>query len=445
MTLAAAAPAPPLAKGWPLVGHLPHLARDVLGYMEHLGHLHGDVVRLSVGPREVWVVRHPRDVEFVHLQTGRLFDKGLGKDPVLHALLGNGLLLSENDFWLRQRRLAQPAFHAGRIAAYADIMAQEARRTLSTWRAGEVRDVHADMTGLTLNIVAKCLLDTDPGTGTNETVAQAVDSVLTEYRRGLGNPLYRSSAFSQRRVRRAIARINAVVQGIIDERRADGRDRGDLLSMLLAARDDDGQGMTDAQLLDEVKNIFLAGHDTTASTLTFALALLAQHPGAESRLHAELREVLNDRPPELADLRRLPFLEAVVKETLRLYPAAWSTQRQATQDVQIGGYDAKKGTVVWVNHWVTQRDERFFEAPGAFRPERWLGNLERELPKFAYFPFGGGGRVCIGRDFARMEAMLILGTLAQAFRPRLVRPLKLEPAISLRPKGAVPMTLHARR
>ncbi|WP_027483804.1 cytochrome P450 [Deinococcus pimensis] len=446
MTLAALPPAP---RRLPLVGHVPFVARDVLGYMEHVTRAHGDVVRLDLAGREVWVLGAPADIEFVHVNSGRLFDKGLRGDPILSALLGNGLLVSEDDFWLRQRRLAQPAFHHRRVAAYADLMAAEGTRLLGQWQPGRTRDLHLDMTKLTLNIVAKAVLDTDPGERA-DAVSAAIDEVLTEFHRSLGRPVKiprNDVTPGWRRVNRGVEAIDRVGQAIIDERRASGEDRGDLLSMLMLARDDEGRGMSDRQLLDEVKNIFLAGHDTTATTMTFAFSLLATHPSVESRLHTELDEVLGGRAPTMEDLPRLAFTDAVIKETLRLYPAAWSTQRRAKQPVRVGDFDAPAGTVFWINHWVTHRDPRFFDAPTEFRPERWLApDFERSLPKYAYFPFGGGPRVCIGREFARMEALVLLATIAQRYRLRLVGDMPVpEPAISLRPRGEVRMTLHARR
>jgi len=392
-------PLPPMPPALPLVGHAPRVMRDVLGFMQGVTREHGDVVRVRLGPREVWVIGHPADIETLHMQTGRMFDKGLWRNWLLSRLLGRGLLVSEGDFWLRQRRLEQPAFHSARIQGYLGVMQDLTRDLVTQWSAGGVRDVSADLSTMTMKIVMRSVMGVPAGSDRVQAISASLDSALRGFQRDLGNPLPRWVPTPARRQAAAgIRGIDRVMSEIIAERRAQGpQDQDDLLQMLVSARDDDGSGMTDAQLLDEVKNILLAGHDTTASTLSFALFLLAGHPQQEARLLAELRDVLAGGLPDLTQLRQLPYLDAVVKETLRLYPAAWSTQREARQEVVVGGYTAPAGTLFWINHWVTHRDARFFDAPEAFRPERWLdGTLERNLPKFAYFPFGGGAASASG-------------------------------------------------
>lgn len=442
---ATAAALPPRPPGLPLVGHAPALMRDVLGFMTRISREYGDVVRVGLGGREVWVVSHPADIETLHIQTGRLFDKGLRRDPLLARLLGGGLLLSEGDFWLRQRRLAQPAFHSARIQGYLSVMQTQTQALQRDWAAGGVRDVNADLSSMTMRIVMRSVMGLPENSEQVERISRALDDALTGFRRNYGVPLPAGVPTPARRqFRRGSDDIDAVMTQLIAERRAAGGTHDDLLDMLLSARDDSGQPMTDPQLLDEVKNILLAGHDTTASTLSFALYLLATHPDTEQRLAQELSGVLGGRLPDLGDLRGLPFLDAVIKETLRLYPAAWSTQREARQEVTVGGYVAPPGTLFVINHWVTQRDPRFFDAPEEFRPERWLDGLEARLPKYAYFPFGGGGRICIGREFARLEAATVLAGLVQAFTYQTVRPLRLEPAISLRPQAGLPLRVQPR-
>ncbi|WP_174367777.1 cytochrome P450 [Deinococcus sp. JMULE3] len=436
---------PPRPAGLPLLGHAPALMRDVLGFMTRMTRDHGDVVRVRLGAQDVWVVGHPGDIETLHLQTGRLFDKGLWRNPLLTRLLGRGLLISEGDFWLRQRRLAQPAFHGARIQGYLKVMQTQVQALTRDWAAGGERDVSADLSGMTLRIVMRSVMGLPENSAQVERISHALDQALTGFNRDFGVPLPPGVPTPARRLfRRGSNGLDDVMRELIAARRQQGGTHDDLLDMLLAARDDQGQPMTDAQLLDEVKNILLAGHDTTASTLTFALYLLATHPDADARLQEELTR-LDGRPPGLDDLRSLPFLDAVIKETLRLYPAAWSTQREARQEVTVGGYVAPPGTLFVINHWVTQRDPRFFEHPDEFRPERWLDGLEARLPKYAYFPFGGGGRICIGREFARLEAAVALAHLAGQFRFTPLRPLRLEPAVSLRPRGGLPMRIEPRQ
>ncbi|PNY80722.1 cytochrome P450 [Deinococcus koreensis] len=438
---------PPMPPAPPLLGHALPVMRDVLGFMTQVTRQYGDVARVRLGPREIWVVGHPRDIETLHLHTGRAFDKGLWRNPLLTRLLGRGLLISEGDFWLRQRRLAQPAFHSARVQGYLSVMQQQAHELAGQWQAGGVRDVNADLSALTMRIVMRSVMGVPEGSGRVDAISRSLDMALRGFQRDLGNPLPAALPTPARRLfGRGAAGLDEVMRAIIEERRAEGNpgSRDDLLDMLMSARDDDGQGMSDQQLLDEVKNILLAGHDTTASTLSFALAMLSQHPAQAAALDAELSGVLAGRAPELAELRQLPYLDAVIKETLRLYPAAWSTQREARESVQIGGFTAPPGTLFWINHWVTHRDPRFFTRPESFEPERWLGDLESRLPKYAYFPFGGGGRICIGRDFARLEAATVLAVLFQRFTFRMAGPLRLEPAVSLRPRQGLKMDVRPR-
>lgn len=426
------------------------MARDVLGYFQHVVRTQGDVTRVSAGDYELYLVAHPRDIEFVHVQTGRLFDKGLDGDRVLGPLLGNGLLSSEGDFWLRQRRLAQPAFHRGRVEGYAATMVEFAQQARRAWRGGEVRDVHADMMRLTLDIVTKTLFNAAPGGAATRTISVAVDTVLREYDQllhGLPRFLPPLGRRSFARATSAIADLDRAIGEVIAGRR-DGQahDEGDLLSMLLAARDDDGSPMSSTQLVDEVKTLISAGHETTANTLSWALLLLATHPRAESRLHAELDEVLMGAPPSLAALGRLPYLSAVIKETLRLYPPAWAVRRTPRRPWEVGGYTVPAGTQILMSQYVTHRDPRFWTDPADFCPERWLApDFERSLPRYAYFPFGGGPRVCIGQAFAQMEAALLLATFAPGFRLRPAAPVSLEPSITLRPRRGLHMRLHPRR
>ncbi len=425
------------------------LAWNLLAYFQHVARTQGDVIRLVAGDVELYLLTHPRDIEFAHVQTGRLFDKGLRGDPVLDPLLGHGLLTSEGDFWRRQRRLAQPAFHRARIENYAATIVTLAARTRQAWRDGEVRDVHDDVMRLTLGVVTKTLFGAEPGSTATRTISAGLDTVLSEYDHfvhGLPRfvpPLGRR-LFA--RIDGAIADLNHAIEDVIRERRQEDRDEGDLLSMLLAARDDDGCPMSAEQLLDEVKTLILAGHETTANTLSWAFFLLATHPSAESRLHAELDEVLGTEAASLAALPRLPYLSAVIKETLRLYPPAWTVRRVTREPWEVGGYALPAEARVVMSQYVTHRDPRFWEEPDAFHPERWLApDFERSLPRYAYFPFGGGPRVCIGQAFAQMEAALLLATLASGFRLRLAAPVRPGPSITLRPRGGLRMRVHARR
>jgi cytochrome P450 len=408
---------------------------------------YGDIVGIRVLNFRNIFINHPDLIEEVLVTHPRRYIKG----RVLRAnrhVFGEGLLTSEGDFWLRQRRLAQPAFHRAQIASYAATMVKYTQRMLESWRGGEERDAHKEMMRLTLQIVGKTLFDADVA-GDAQDVGKSLELLLelgANFRRTLFVPHWVPTP-TNLRIKREIAYIEGILYRIIAERRASGRDTGDLLSMLLHAQDEDGSRMTDKQLRDETITLFLAGHETTASTLSWTWWLLAQNPAAEAKLHAELDAVLGGRAPSLDDLPRLPYTANVITESLRLYPAAWGLARIAIEDHELGGYRVRKGMGVAMAQWVVHRDPRWYEAPEEFRPERWENDLMKKLPRFAYFPFGGGPRQCIGNAFAVMEATLILAAIAQKFRLRLVPNHLVAPlaSITLRPRHGVKVILESRQ
>jgi cytochrome P450 len=428
-------------------GSFANYSRDPLGFLPALAREYGDIVTMRFYKFRVYYVNHPDYIEEVLVNQARKFIKG----RILRAnkgLFGNGLLTSEGDFWLRQRRLAQPAFHRARIAAYAETMVRFAERILEGWRDGESRDVHAEMMRLTLQIVSKTLFDADVDADVQE-VNRALEAIMehnSDFRRLILTPSWLPTL---RNIRAALAtrRLNKIIYRIIGQRRAEGRNAGDLLSMLLHAQDEDGSRMTDRQLRDEVITLFLAGHETTALSLSWTWWLLAQHPQVEAKLHAELEATLGGRTPALEDLPKLRYLDHVVTESMRLYPPAWGMARLAIEDAEIGGYKIRKGSGVSLSQWVVHRDPRWYESPEEFQPERWEGDLLKRLPRFAYFPFGGGPRQCIGNTFALMETALILATIAQKFRLRLVPGHAVVPiaSITLRPRHGIRVTLEARK
>jgi cytochrome P450 len=365
-------------------------------------------------------------------------------------MVGNGLLTSEGEFWLRQRRVLQPAFHRERLVGYAQTMVDRAEAKASTWHDGEERAMHPELMRLTLDIVSRCLFGADLGDDAVAIGTAIGRSVHAVYQRLNSFWLFvpeRMPTPQTPQIRRSAASLDRIVYRIIDERRADGQDRGDVLSMLLAARDERGAGMPRRQVRDEVMTLFLAGHETTAIALTWTLFLLAQQPAAEARLHAELASVLGDRPPSFADVPHLTEAQRIVNESMRLYPPAWIVEREALEDVEIAGVSVRRGTTVMISQWVTQRDPRWFPDPDSFEPDRWLNGQAATLPRYAYFPFGGGPRMCIGYSFATTEAILLLATLAQRFRFELVsgQAIRPDPVVTLRPSGGVRMRLQARR
>ncbi len=388
---------------------------------------------------EVTLLSHPDLVEDVLVTRNKLWLKDKFIQTTLRPVLGEGLLSSESDFWRRQRRLAQPAFHRDRIAAYGDIMVDFTTRLVDQWRDGEVREVHKDMMHLTLDIVAQTLFGAHVGDHA-EDVGEALESVLAIAM----NPCYIFFPFltnmatpARRRFDRSVKKLDSIIYGVIERRRASGAGAShDLLSMLLDAQDEDGSRMSDKQLRDECMTLFLAGHETTALLLSWTWLLLSRHRAVDEKLAKELDEVLGDRPATLADLPNLRYTSHVIAESLRLYPPAWSMGREAREDVVLGGYLIPRGTQVWFCPWSIQRDPRWFEHPVEFRPERWEGDFAKTLHKYAYFPFGGGPRLCIGQAFAQMEAVLLLATLAKSFRVDiLAEPEAIpEPSVTLRPK-----------
>ena len=422
------------------------LNNNPLEYFTKVAREYGDIAGMRVLNFKTIFINHPDLIEEVLVTNARKYSKG----KVLRAnrhVFGEGLLTSEGDFWLRQRRLAQPAFHRVRIASYAATMVEYTQRMLHGWRGGEERDAHQEMMRLTLQIVGKTLFDADVERDAQE-VGKSLELLLeigANFRRTIFVPHWLPTP-TNLRAKREIAQIEKILYRIIGERRASGRDTGDLLSMLLSAQDEDGSGMTDRQLRDEAITLFLAGHETTASTLSWTWWMLAQNPTVEAKLHAELDAVLGDRAPSLGDLPRLPYTGHVITESLRLYPAAWGMARLAVENHEIAGYPVTKGMGVAMAQWVVHRDPRWYDAPEEFRPERWEDDLLKRLPRFAYFPFGGGPRQCIGNTFALMEAALILATIARKFRLRLVANHPVVPlaSITLRPRHGVRVMLDSR-
>ncbi len=366
----------------------------------------------------------------------------------LGPFLGNGLLTNEGDFWKRQRKLAQPAFHSRRIEGYADVMVDYAQRMLSGWHTGETRRLDREMMKLTLNIVAKTLFDADVSGD-----ADRVGELLTRILEASNDRL--NAAFQipdwvptakTRQMRRDIAELDVIIQRFIDERRGSGEDKGDLLSMLLQARDEDGSGMDDQQLRDELMTIFLAGHETTAMNLTWTWYLLMQHPEIMERLKEEVDTALGDRPATLADLPNLKYAEMVIKESMRLYPPAPSVGREPVRDIQLGGYPVKKGAILTLSMYGLHRNPKIFPNPEVFDPERFSPENEKNIPRYGYLPFGAGPRVCIGNSFALMEARLILVTMVQQAELSLVPGQKIVPKqlVTVRPVNGISVTVKMR-
>jgi cytochrome P450 len=411
---------------------------------------YGDIVYMRLGPYRDYLVNHPDAIREVLVAKAKHFHKMTWQRKVLAQWNGNSILLSEGDFWLRQRRMVQPAFHPRRLEQYARQMVACTERLLDEWEnhGGHEVEITKAMTDLTIAIIAKTMFEADV-TGSARVVGEAV-AILSEVAIWEMMHPFRLPDWVplpwQRRKRWAMRLLDETIRGIIRERRKNsGEDKGDLLSMLLLAIDSegDGRGMTDQQARDEAMTLLLAGHDTTAAGLSWVWYLLARHPEVEARVRHELEEVVGERLPTAADVHRLKYTEMVIKETLRLYPPAVGVfARQAVSDVEIAGYLLKKGSIVHILSYLVHHDPRWFPDPDRFDPERFApGNVEK-LPQFAYFPFGGGPRVCIGNTFAMMEMTLIVATVLRRFHLDLA-PGQADPELSvsmaLRPKGGLRM------
>jgi len=437
-----AAPTPPLAKERGFLGALPAFRKNPPQYLTRLAREHGDVVALSLGRQKAFFINDPemvRDILVTHqakFKKSRILERA-------RVLLGDGLLTSEGEHHKRQRRLVQPAFHRERLMGYSESMVECAAACRDRIQGGEAMDIAKEMMRLTLAIVGRTLFSANVDSEADE-IGAAMSEVFglfnlimlpfSEYLEKLPFP-------AVRRFHRARARLDQTIYRLIAERRANPRDTGDLLSMLMLASDEDGQGgMSDQQVRDEALTLFIAGHETTAVALTWTWYLLSQNQEVERKLHQEIVDVLGGRLPSLNDLPRLQYTEHVFAEALRLYPPAWAIGRKALADFQAGPYVVPAGSIVLTSPFVMHRDARWFPEPLAFKPERWETD-DPSRPKFAYFPFGGGTRVCIGERFAWMEGVLVLASLAHRWRFRLVKghPVDTHARITLRARHGMRM------
>ncbi len=408
---------------------------------------YGDLAGFRFGPRRILLASHPDLIEQVLVTDAKHYIKHFGA-RMYKPVLGNGLVTSEGDFWLRQRKLSQPAFLKNRVLSYAPMMGDLTRQMLDRWKPGDRVDVHFQFSGLTSAIALKTLFGLDDHED-RETFVAALRTaflMLSEKFRSLVRvPLWVPTPRNLR-LKKAIAHLNGVVDGYIAAGRARTEPGNDLLSRLVNARDDDGSKMTDRQLRDEAMTLYLAGHETTALTLSWSWLLIAQHPRVEEKLAEEWSRVLGGRTPTPEDLPKLTYTDAVLTEAMRVYPPVYLIGREATRDLELGGFRVRKGTTVFMSQWVSHRDPRYFPDPEEFRPERWEDGLAKRLPKYAYYPFGGGPRVCIGNTFALMEAAILLATVGQRYRFTLAEDAAIDvnPQITLLPAYGIPAVLASR-
>jgi cytochrome P450 len=443
-------PPGPIVPGWTrLITALwpTRLEFDSLAYLLQNRAKFGRLFTITVGDQVTVVTSDPALMHEIFVTRASEFQKAPMLRSAVGALVGNGLLTSEGDFWKRQRKLAQPAFHARRVDSYGDVMVKSAAALAAQWRPGETRNIAHDMMAITLQIVCKTLFDVDVRADI-ERIGRVMHPLLESANDRLNsyNPVWERLFRTRGRIEdAALADLFAFVDGVIAERKREGRDHGDLLSMLIDARDDDGQPMSDKQLRDEVVTLLVAGHETTANLLTWAFYLLALHEAVYQRAVADV-DALGDRLPVIDDLKQLGYLEQILKESMRLYPPAGGATRAPIRDIDLGGYHIPAGTSIGLTTYVMHRDPELFSDPLRFDPERFSAANEPAIPRYAYLPFGGGPRVCIGNTFALIEAQLVLATLLK--RHRLTLPpgatVQAEQLFTIRPKGGLRMIVADR-
>ncbi len=430
-------------------GGLLRMRRDPLALLLDMAQKYGDVSHVRTGDRQIYLLNHPDYIKDLLVTNSANFVKSIAVQK-MKVFLGEGLLTSEGDYHERQRRLIQPAFHAPRIDAYAQIMADQTRRVGGGWQGGQTLDIAKEMTRLTMSIVAKTLFGAELETEAKE-LGAALTTLLKGFRLFLlpfGDQIVKLQLPVNRRFRQAGEQLNRAIGGIIAARHERPSVRDDLLSALLAARGTEGDGgrMNDEQVRDEAMTLFVAGHETTANALAWTWYLLSQHPSVEARFHAELDSALDGQTPGAASLPRLTYTAQILMESMRLYPPAWVIGRQTLRDYSVGGYVVPAGAIVFASQWAMHHDPRYYPDPFRFDPDRRLPEARAARPRFTYFPFGAGPRVCIGESFAWTESILVLAILAQRWKMRLepgqrIVPL---PLVTLRPKHGIRMTLQRR-
>jgi cytochrome P450 len=439
----------PGPKGNFFLGNMLQLQRGFLLFMRESAKQYGDIVQFRVGLSHFYLLNHPDYVHEVLVNQADKFYKTRVVKQVLNRTFGNGLVTSDGDFHKRQRQLVQPSLHPRRIETYAQVMVDHTLRMLDTWQTNQVVDIQREMTNLTLGIVAETLFGANVAE-TADQVATALTSVVEILNKKLGAVIRAPSWLPtphNLEERAASKTLDTILMRIIEERKAAGTDKGDFISMLLLAADEaSGQKMTDKQVHDEAMTLFLGGHETTTIVLTWVWYLLSQHPNVEAKVLDEMNTVLGGRLPTPADLPHLKYTTQVIHEVMRLYPPLWLFNREAVDEVIIDGYRIRKGETVYILPYMLHHDARFFEQPERFMPERFTEGNEKQIPRYAYLPFGGGPRVCVGQSFAMTEIKLILATVLPRFQFSLVPGQEVKPKTSatLRPKHSIAMELTAR-
>jgi cytochrome P450 len=439
---------PPGPRGDLLLGSTLDFKDKPARFIRYVANCYGDVTRFRVGPAYWYMLAHPEDIQDAMTRRADVFIKPKIAKRLWEKFLGDGLLTEEGDAWKRLHTLVRPAFHRTRIRAYGETMVEFTNRMLDGWTDGDSVDLDDAMVGLTLEIVAKTLFDADISDGAERFGAamhELQKQMVEHIHMPLPVPRWWPSESNKRKLS-AIDEIETIVWGVIEERRKTDEDRGDLLSMLLMARDEDGDGLTDKEIRDQSMTIFFAGHETTAHAMTWAWYLLARNPHVVERLQREIDEVTDGGPLTVAQLKEIPYLEWVFLEAMRVLPSVWVFMKETTEDVEVRGFRIPKGAPVIISPFVTHHDERWFPSPETFDPLRWEPEKAKLLPKGAYVPFSGGQRICIGKTFAMMEARLVLGTMLQRITPAVPADYRAKwvAELSMHPDGPLPIDVRFR-
>jgi cytochrome P450 len=441
----------PSPKGKFLLGNLIEFGQDPLGFMTQCAQQYGGITPFHLGFNPTILITEPDYIEQVY-KNPELFGTPKILKVLFRTLLGQGLLTSDGDTWLRQRRLSQPVFHQKRVAGYGEVMVAYTEKMLASWQNGETKDIQAEMMHLTFNIVMKTLFSRDASEKEAQDVALAMGLAAPWFVENRKSPFpalsKRLPTASNHHYKSAVRQLDKYIYKIIEQRRSSKEDPGDLLSMMMQARDEnDGSQMNDQQLRDAIATLIFAGHETTANSLAWTWMLLSKHPQVQTKLQQELKEILGDRYATIADLPSLQYTSMVVKESMRLYPVVWNRVSEASRDCELGGYRVPAGCTVIISQWVMHHSDRYFDNPEVFYPDRWANDLEKQLPRGVYTPFGDGPRTCIGRSFALMEAVLLLATIAQKFELNLIPNQSIipDPTMTLQPKNGIKVVVNQRK
>ncbi len=424
------------------------VSQNILAWMMDNIQKYGETVHAQIGKSHMFIFTNPEDIHTVTVSLANKFNKGpeyKDQQRGLARFVGNGILVSDGEFWKKQRRLVSPALHVNRVNTYGDVMVQYTDNMLNTWHDGQHLDMDEQMMELTLKIVSQTLFKVDADEYT-QTMGKILSILL---RIGADFDIFPNwvPTPKHRREERALQELDKILYALIENWREASVDRGDLLSMLMLAEDTDGNHMSDKQLRDEIATLLLAGHETTANMLNWTWYLLSQNPDIEAKLHEEVDTVLQGRLPTLEDLKSLPYTDMVMKESMRIFPPAWGFTREANEDVEVNGKFVPKGSLVSLMVYGMHHDPRWWEDPETFQPERFAPENEDRFHKRAYLPFGGGPRVCVGNSFATMEGRLLIATIAQRYKFTLAPDARIdkEALVTLRPRHGMPMIAHLRK